>query len=124
MSDIGLRPNNLGNLTTKSFWRLTKQASQIGLVATVLFGTWQYDGRFTMLLVPPFLYHWLSSERVSKALSELRVVKWIGDNQLTQRAFGNLGENGSKIALALAGVFAARTMLMFLGVKTAWLGLE
>ena len=37
---------------------VVKVIALVGLSLTVLYGTAAYDTRFTMMLVPPFLYYW------------------------------------------------------------------
>ena len=70
------------------------------LVMVVIYGTTVYDPRFTMLLVPPFLVYWLSTQGEGSMLATIAELPIF---QLFSKILDGMGPIGSKFFLATSG---------------------
>lgn len=88
--------------------RTLKYLSAFALVAVVIAGTTQYDPRFTMLLVPPFIVWWAVENGGLSYLEEMPVIGLVG--WALRRISDTFGPTGFKFFLATLG-FAIPTLL-------------
>ena len=86
---------------------IMRNISALCLVAIVAHGVYAYDPRFTMLLIPPFLYYY-----------HLNTPGWVEDLPVTRfmaRMFGNVTDTYGSWAARIMFIVSGTMLGLFLG---------